>query len=258
VLRRLGGLPGACSLLGVCTSEKRTIQTVDNHAESPLHRRFPPLPVEVSDRIPLEIFEGIIDFMARPTLPDAALVSRTWYPLAMSKFYHTIYIGDRTTFDLLVKQSRASLRVRHWLTTTHTVVVFQPKLCPSTDSGQVCRPFMETLPLVLAGSLPALRVLEIHRALRPVMHPTFYLALCHHKELTTLNLEDVQLYNVAQLQRIVRASPRLEELVLSSATFIQAVHSVDVTSRPLAATVATTPALNGFVSYVSRGSSCWH
>ncbi|KAH9926805.1 uncharacterized protein B0H18DRAFT_333478 [Fomitopsis serialis] len=210
----------------------------DNSAEFPLRYLLPPLPIEVYDRIPPEIFEVIIDFMARPMLLDIALVSRTWYPRAMSNFYHTVYIGDRTAFDLLVKQSRVSLRVKHWLATTHTVVV-QRKSFPLTKPGQDHLPFMDSLPLVFADSLPALRVLKIHRALRPVMHSTFYLALRLHKQLVSLHLVDVQLSNVAQLQRIIRAFPRLEELVLSGVSFIQA-HSVDVASQPLAATLATT------------------
>ncbi|KAH9915406.1 uncharacterized protein B0H18DRAFT_1124920 [Fomitopsis serialis] len=116
---------------------------------------------------------------------------------------HTVYISDRTTFDLLVKQLRVSLCVKHRLTTMHTVVV-QRKSFPFTKPGQDRPPFMDSLPLVLAGSLPALRVLEIQQALRPVMHPMFYLALRHHEQTMSLRSVDVQLHG-AQLQRIIRA-----------------------------------------------------
>ncbi|KAH9931799.1 uncharacterized protein B0H18DRAFT_1102513 [Fomitopsis serialis] len=84
---------------------------------------FRPLPCSLSDRTPLEVFPIIIDcysFKDAKQLLTAALVSRVWYPRAMSKLYSTVEIGSRRRYDLLVAQIRASSGLKGRLKGTHT------------------------------------------------------------------------------------------------------------------------------------------
>ncbi|KAH9913418.1 uncharacterized protein B0H18DRAFT_1126281 [Fomitopsis serialis] len=182
------------------------------------------LPLHLSDRIPLEVFEDIVDYMPISTLLDAVLVCRAWHSRASRRLYSTVVIKSRTQYDLLVEQSRTSPRVKQWLTTTRDLIV----LC-SYNSKREGITFLNSLPLVFAHTLPALRVLDIRRMLCYNMHPTFYHALRCFTHIMSLRLDDAVLGNVAQLRRIVCAFPHLEDLALDRVTFRQPRY---VSSRP--------------------------
>lgn len=171
------------------------------------------LPQHLTDRTPLEVIERVIDCLCRSMLPVAALVHQSWYPRAMYILYSTVVIESRTCFDLLAKQIRTSPRVKQYLATTHKLVVF-PKHPPRRSAQEDYVPFLDPLPLVFARASPALQVLEIFWELCPVMHPTFYPSLSRFRHLVSLRLYRSRLNSTVQLQRIIRAIPRLEDLTL--------------------------------------------
>ncbi|KAH9917294.1 uncharacterized protein B0H18DRAFT_1123646 [Fomitopsis serialis] len=179
------------------------------------------LPLTLSDRIPIETFENIIDWMESHALLAAALVSRVWHPRAVHNLYHTVRLQSRKDFDLLVHQLQTSPRIKQRLSTTRELCVHRdyPDLF-HRDYRRACLEQgldslnLDVLPIVFANSLPALRVLDIAGFSHPPMHPTFYLALSHFKHVTSLRLHGIMLRNVTQLQQIVCALLGLKEVVL--------------------------------------------
>jgi len=83
------------------------------------------LPLALSARIPLEVFDFVVNEMDPHTLTAAALVCAAWYPQAMCNLYHTIEICSRASFNLLFKQCYASPRVKLWLASTYKLVVYE-------------------------------------------------------------------------------------------------------------------------------------
>ncbi|TFY56467.1 hypothetical protein EVJ58_g7624 [Rhodofomes roseus] len=174
------------------------------------------LPPNLSDRIPLDIIESIIDCMVQTMLLPTAHVCHAWYPRAMHNLYSTIRLHSRRCYDLLVRQMRTSPRLKQWLATTDGLIVTQISLEHERDL-----PFLDALPLVFADTLPALRVLSIEGALRPAMHPSFLLGLLQFKHIVSaLRLVAVALSNITQLQQIVYACPHITELGLNHVTLI--------------------------------------
>ncbi|TFY56469.1 hypothetical protein EVJ58_g7628 [Rhodofomes roseus] len=173
------------------------------------------LPLDLSDRIPLEIIESIIDCMVQAALVPTAQVCRAWYPRARHNLYSTIRLQSRRCYDLLVQQVRTSPRVKQRLATTDGLIVthFMER------KGDTI-PFLDALPLVLANALPALRVLSIEGALRPAMHPSFYFGLLQFKHIVSLRLSAVELSNITQLERIIYACPHIAELGLDRVTLV--------------------------------------
>ncbi|KAH9926806.1 uncharacterized protein B0H18DRAFT_1104366 [Fomitopsis serialis] len=160
------------------------------------------------------------------TLLNAVLVCRAWHSRASRCLYSTVVIKSRAHYDLLVEQSRTSPRVKQWLATTRDLVALGSYRAESQREGIL---FLDTLPLVFAHTLPALRVLDIRRMLCYNLHPTFYHALRCFTHIMSLRLDDAVLGNVAQLRRIVCAFPHLEDLALDRVTFRQPRY---VSSRP--------------------------
>ncbi|KZT70434.1 hypothetical protein DAEQUDRAFT_206267 [Daedalea quercina L-15889] len=179
-----------------------------------------PLPPILSSRIPLDVYEEIIDWMDQPTLAAAALVDTAWHTRAMDNLYSTILIDSRASFDLLVKQARTSPRVRRWLTATRglivTHIVISRTYWHNRKYATVPGLFLHALPASLGQTMPGLRTLTIGFGLYPFMHPTFFHALPLFKHVVSLRLLDVWLSNIAQLHRIVYAFPQLESLSLFS------------------------------------------
>ncbi|TFY68173.1 hypothetical protein EVJ58_g1153 [Rhodofomes roseus] len=174
------------------------------------------LPHNLSDRIPLEIIESIIDCMVQTTLVPTAQVCRAWYPRAMYNLYSAIRLQSRRCYNLLVQQVRTSPRVKQRLATTDGLIVrhFMKR------KGDTI-PFLDALPLVLADALSSLRVLSIEGGLRAAMHPTFYLGLLQFKHIVSLRLCSIRLSNIKQLQQIVYACPHVAELGLHHVTLMK-------------------------------------
>jgi len=86
------------------------------------------LPLALSARVPLEVFELVMDAIVyQPTLAAVALVCAAWYPRAMRNLYHNLEIHGRTRFNMLFKQCHASPRVKQWLANTCKLVVDESK-----------------------------------------------------------------------------------------------------------------------------------
>ncbi|KAH9931412.1 uncharacterized protein B0H18DRAFT_83127 [Fomitopsis serialis] len=168
------------------------------------------LPLTLSARVPLEIFELVIDKMDSPALTAAALVCAAWYPRAMRNLYHTIDIGSRTSYDMLFKQCNASPRVKRWLARTRVLVVHEPSASsPSGNKTKSHSHFLQALPSALANLMPRVRTLDIWDGRLRFVRPDFFLALSRFKSVKSLMLFDCQLSNVTQLRRIVSAFPGL-------------------------------------------------
>ncbi|KAH9931817.1 uncharacterized protein B0H18DRAFT_68012 [Fomitopsis serialis] len=191
----------------------------------------------LSDRIPMEVFEEVIDRMDNPMLCRAAVVCTTWHPRATYNLYLSIELRTRKSFDLLVKQSLHSARVKRLLATTHKLVASDKEIANLRLQGNT-RPntrFVHALPLVFGRAMPQLRALEIRGDLPPSAHPTFkkfFLALSQFRALTSLSLRNFRLNNFAQLRWIVGAFASLEELTLSNGSLhlLQDADAID--SRP--------------------------
>ncbi|KAH9832666.1 uncharacterized protein C8Q71DRAFT_263772 [Rhodofomes roseus] len=175
----------------------------------------------LSARIPHEVIEFIINGMDTPTLAAAALVCAIWYSPVMRNLYFTVELHDRTSFDLLFKQSRTSPRVRHWLATTRELVASDPhpSLLNAIEAGDLSlgqerktARFLHSLPLAFGrtmSSVRALSVSDLHRFTRP----EFFRYLAQFKSLKALALSRCTL-SASQLRRIICAVPQLEALTL--------------------------------------------
>lgn len=177
-------------------------------------------------RIPLEVLEAIIDAMDQPTLAVAALVCTAWYPRVMHNLYSAVEIRNRTSFDMLFKQSRTSPRVIRSLVSTRILVASEsdPKLArtknPSAQERGRTRGFLHALPLAFGHIVPDVQVLRLEGPLRSMPFASkFFLALSQFKTLRSLHLTRCTLDNVSQLQRIVYAFSYLKELVLDGNNF---------------------------------------
>ncbi|KAH9911390.1 uncharacterized protein B0H18DRAFT_364047 [Fomitopsis serialis] len=178
------------------------------------------LPLALSARIPLEVFEFIVDEMDRPTLVAAALVCAAWYPRAMHNLYHPLEIRSRRSFNMLFKQIRASPRVEGWLASTCQLVVnecqdLKDDHFPSIDVYDNGLRFLQALPLALTGLMPRLRILRISHARLCFIPTYFFLALSRFESVKSLTLFECRLNSITQLRRIVSAFPRLTDLTMS-------------------------------------------
>ncbi|KAH9838063.1 uncharacterized protein C8Q71DRAFT_576532 [Rhodofomes roseus] len=163
----------------------------------------------LSDRIPLEVVERIIDRMEWATLLTAVRVSRAWYPRAMYDLYLAIEIRSRTSFKLLERLLRTSPPIKRWLASTYSLTI-----------GYDRPPYINVAPIVLARAMPDLReMVFLWVSLDHPIHPVFYSALSHFRHLTALRLLQVRLRNSNQLQQILGAFPRLTELVFNGVSF---------------------------------------
>ncbi|KAH9921767.1 uncharacterized protein B0H18DRAFT_1121229 [Fomitopsis serialis] len=203
------------------------------------------LPLALSARIPLEVFEFIVDEMNQHTLIAAALVCLAWYPRAMRKLYHTVEIRGRTSFNRLFKQCHASPRVKQWLASTCKLVAVGrwndlPILDDVSDSEQdtedasVESPqlrntsntdnhdhFLQALPFALAGLMPRVRTLHIEQGELRFIRPDFFFALSKFESVKSLTLDVCELNNITQLRRIVSAFPQLTDLKMVVVGFAQ-------------------------------------
>ncbi|KAH9835312.1 uncharacterized protein C8Q71DRAFT_765131 [Rhodofomes roseus] len=179
------------------------------------------LPHSLSSRIPIEIFETVMDVMAYRDLPSAASVSWAWRPRAIHNLYSTIFLDSRKGSSMLVALLRQVPHVKEMLATTSRLVVGHSdgsyRWNLNIDQRYL---FVDALPLVFADALPALRVLEFESSLRHSMHPTFYSSLARFKHVRSLHLRHVRLHNTAELRRIVFVFPHLQDLVLHGVTVI--------------------------------------
>ncbi|KAH9931405.1 uncharacterized protein B0H18DRAFT_82813 [Fomitopsis serialis] len=198
------------------------------------------LPLALSARIPLEVFEFVINEMDPPTFIAAALVCTAWYPRAMHNLYYAIEIRSRASYNMLFKQCHASPRVKQWLASTCELTVDEQWSLYSSrlkdnlkgqdkgedEDGSVMSPqrrkeiygdnhFLPALPSALAGLMPRVRVLHIRDARLCFIRMDFFFALSRFRSVKLLTLYQLEVDNIMQLRRIVSAFPQLTDLTLS-------------------------------------------
>ncbi|KAH9914727.1 uncharacterized protein B0H18DRAFT_1125313 [Fomitopsis serialis] len=163
------------------------------------------LPLALSDRIPLEVFEFVIDAMIgdQPTSAAAALVCTMWYPRAMHSLYYAVEIRSRTNFNILFKQCHASPRVKQSLASTCRLL--------ANFGGHHN---LQALPSALVGVMPRVRILHIENGRLRFIRADFFLALSRFKSVTSLTLGHCLLNNITQLRQIVSAFPQLTDLTI--------------------------------------------
>ncbi|KAH9921780.1 uncharacterized protein B0H18DRAFT_537608 [Fomitopsis serialis] len=215
----------------LCSGQNSTDDDTDSEEESSADDRYWPwspwddarfqgtLPLILSARIPLEVFGLIINETDQPTSAAAALVCTAWYSRAMRVLYHEIQINDRTSFDMLSKQCRASPRVKRWLATTHELVAKDNECVFRTIARGP--PFLQVLPIALVHAMPGVRTLDIAGGDLRFVRPAFLVGLSHFKAVTSLFLRECNLNNIEQLRRIVFAFPKLTDLSITHISLTQ-------------------------------------
>ncbi|KAH9931433.1 uncharacterized protein B0H18DRAFT_1116247 [Fomitopsis serialis] len=176
------------------------------------------LPLVLSARIPLEVFGLIIDEMDQFTSAAAALVCTAWHPRAMRSLYRIVNISSRTSFDILIKQCRASPHVKRWLATTRELVANDYERSYGNSKHH---PFLQVLPIALVHAMPGVRTLCMRGGNLRFIRPTFFLGLLHFKAVTSLTLCGCKLNNLEQLWRIIWAFPQLTDLSITGIELTQ-------------------------------------
>ncbi|KAH9937996.1 uncharacterized protein B0H18DRAFT_1112192 [Fomitopsis serialis] len=185
------------------------------------------LPLALSARVPLEVFELVMDAIEhQPTLVAVALVCAAWYPRAMRNLYYNLEIRGRKTFNMLFKQCRASPRVKQWLAGTCKLVVDESKwgMMASTQRRKKNKNdnrFLHALPSGLASLMPRVQTLHIRYGSLRFIRTDFFLALSKFESVKSLTLGFCQLNNISQLRRIVSAFPQLTDLTMDNVAFTQ-------------------------------------
>ncbi|KZT69149.1 hypothetical protein DAEQUDRAFT_727038 [Daedalea quercina L-15889] len=163
---------------------------------------FQPLPRQLSERIPLDVYECIMDYMDQASLYFAALVCHAWYHQSIRLLYRTIEIQQRAAFNTL---SRKSPSVRERLASSKELRVMH-------RNGP---PFCHVVPLTLGRAMPAVERLIFRACLRPLMHPTFARYLPSFAGVKELELCGFKFLSAAELRRVLCGFPRLTHLSLS-------------------------------------------
>lgn len=173
-----------------------------------LHGSIPP---QILDRIPVEIFDHIIEQIPYPQLPTVALVARAWYASAVHNLYHILGLPSRAEYTSFIARLHASSRVQRWAMNTEELIIGEPFSKPAAATNV----YLDSLPAGFARSMPHLRKLIIHSELRSDMHSSFYPCLKQFSNLVSLCLTDVQLRNIIPIRRVVCSFPALKALSLS-------------------------------------------
>lgn len=158
-----------------------------------------PLSQSLSERIPIEVVEAVIDHIEwQSLLCTCALVCRSWYYRSTTKLYRSVAITSRIDFERLSAAARESTRVRERLALTRHVDV---------------RSSAHVFPLVFGQMLPSLESLVLGEGcMFPPIPRSFFLALSQLAGVTSLTMFGLELFNVVELQRIVSRFPLLTKL----------------------------------------------
>ncbi|KAH9912377.1 uncharacterized protein B0H18DRAFT_1127244 [Fomitopsis serialis] len=173
-----------------------------------------PLSSQLCQRIPLDIYEHIMDHMDQASLYRAALVCQAWHHQSIRLLYRTIEIRQRAAFSTI---SRPSPAARARLATSKELRVMH-------RSGPL---FCHAVPLTLGRAMPAVERLAFHACLQPLMHPTFARYLSAFTGVSRLEIGGFRFSNVVELRRVLCAFPRLIYLSLSRGEFTQSVKGQD-------------------------------
>ena len=187
-----------------------------------------PLPLRITDRVPQELFESIIDWLAgdERDLYNCALVCHAWYPRSTMLLYKRVYVHPGT-YDSLARFALHSPRAREYLERTRVLAVcecvvdvhYEEEEEEEADGGPPYDHFTPMLPLVLGRVLPHLQCLSLHDCWYLPCHPGFVTCIAAWRELSHLQLYRCHL-SLEDFRRVVLALPNLRDLLISGNLFV--------------------------------------
>ena len=174
-----------------------------------------PLSTTITNRIPIEIVELVMDFMEmRRTLCSAALVCKAWHDRVEGRLYRSVIITSKAAFDRFVLSMREHVRMRENVSSyTHSLHIRNSARRDALPNAQL-GDFIASFPHVLGGRMAAMKTLHIH-GLHDPLHSTFTRTLKQMSNVTALFLDSAVLCNFVQLRSILGAFTSLVHLVLS-------------------------------------------
>ena len=183
-----------------------------------------PLPKSLSNRIPVEVVEAVIDHIDWQTLLcTCALVCRSWYYRSTTKLYKSIDITSRIDFERLSAAAYQSHRVRERLALTRHIDI---------------RSSAHAFPLVFGQMLPSLESLVLGEGcISPPILPGFFFALSQLAHVTSLTMFGFELFNFPELRKIISRFPHLTKLSIIDVSYKHL-----PANRPTAGTVERPPA----------------
>ena len=165
-----------------------------------------PLPHTITRRIPLEVYEHIIHFLAgyQGSLYSCALVHRAWYHISQKLLYLRVIISQ---------QDRFSAFVRNWCSYSSDTRALNLDLEERFKMSS--KHVMKTLPMVaskeLVHHLPCLSI----DSFKTPYNRNMTMFMSRFSRLSHLNLSSFRLYSFEDLRRIICALPSLLDLTLS-------------------------------------------
>ena len=169
---------------------------------------FLPLPLTLTDRLPAEIMEYILDGAKcdTRTLYACLLVCTAWHSFLIDSLYEPICLHDKPQLYALAHAVRRYPAVCHRIASARALILWSHQ---SHSSG-----FVDVFPLVLGPHLHNLEHLSFRGCIWHPLHASFFGMLHLLKGVKRLELSTSSPRNLADLQRIVCAFPQLEELYI--------------------------------------------
>lgn len=186
--------------------------TDDNRSERRVIVR--PLPLSITNRISLELYEHILGFLLweRKDLYNCALVCRAWHHRSQLLLYSCVAIEGRTAYDAVVLHSSQNTRSLQYLTNTHVLEVSSYHQSRHRFPAQQ-QQYWSAVPLVLGNYMRTLECLR-YAEIRPPYHTSFPFLVSCFSALVHLTLVDFQLISFLDLRTMVCALKNLRELEL--------------------------------------------
>ncbi|KZT69284.1 hypothetical protein DAEQUDRAFT_271575 [Daedalea quercina L-15889] len=175
-----------------------------------------PLPRNITDRLPQELIEHIIDSCRWQILDlyNFALVCRAWHHHSQALLYSRVFIGDPGGYNAIRRCFRDSQRSRYLLAFTRILWMARSPLPGATTLRQAGRYSVQDIPLVFGGSMRDLQCLMLSNVLYPPYHRTFFTFMSRFTEVVHLNLSHFALCSFEDLRRIICSLLKLRELEL--------------------------------------------
>ena len=170
------------------------------------------LPLTLTDRLPAEIMEHILDDAKHDTqtLHACCFVCVAWHSYLIDSLYKTIRLKSRSQLDKLACAALIYPAVRGRLALARSVIL---------QKGDMSAPgFAHVFPLVLGPHLHNVQDLALHNCIGQPLHPSFFVKLRQLKDVKHLCLSGPHPQSLAGFQRIVCAFPQLEELDITDLT----------------------------------------
>ncbi|KAI0727107.1 hypothetical protein C8Q72DRAFT_475761 [Fomitopsis betulina] len=173
-----------------------------------------PLPRSITDRIPLELFEHILDFLLWETkdLYNCALVCRAWRHHSQCLLYAHVAIEHRAAYDALGRSLRNGRS--GYLARASTLYI---------QGSQT----QSTIPLVSGRYMCSLRCLTCYSCIMPPYHSSLPLAFSGFSVLIHLTLRHFQLNSFTDLRSIICSLKSLRDLNLTHGSLLARARATD-------------------------------